>query len=323
MAQVLSLIPTTTQSRNVIISHSSSDDAGVYRLSDDLAIVQTVDFFTPIVDDPYLFGQIAAVNSLSDVWAMGGEPLTALAIAAFPVKTAGVEVCAEIMRGGAAVLAEYGVALLGGHTVEDEQLKFGYAVTGTVHPQRVISNAGALAGDVLVITKRLGTGIIGSGIKFQKASPEAQAAAVASMLQTNRDACAAMKVAGVHAATDITGFGMLGHAYQMARASRVTFRVDSEKLLLLPQVFELLSQGIKTKGDRTNRDYVGDAVEFAESVGAPVRSLMFDPQTSGGMLMSVAKERLELLLDELRRRGVEARACGEVVAQEDRLIKVT
>lgn len=310
------------QSSNVIIGHATADDAGVYKLRDDLAIVQTVDFFTPIVDDPYLFGQIAAVNSLSDVWAMGGEPLTALAIAAFPIKTAGAELCAEIMRGGAEVLSSSGVALLGGHTVEDEQLKFGYAVTGTVHPQKVISNAQALPGDALILTKRLGTGIIGSAIKFQKASPEAEAAAIASMLQTNREACAAMKAAGVHAATDITGFGLLGHAYQMAKASRVTLRFDSKKLLILPQVLELLSLGIKTKGDRTNREYVGDAVEFAESVSMYMRSVMFDPQTSGGMLMSVGREQFNLLLDELHKRGVEAEKCGDVVVQEDRLIKV-
>lgn len=321
MAQVLSQLPKTNDKR-VIVGPSTSDDAGVYELSSEVALVQTVDFFTPVVDDPYLFGKIAAVNSLSDVWAMGAEPITALSIAAFPIKTVGAELCTEILRGGAQILAEHGVALLGGHTVEDEQLKFGYAVTGIVHPKKVITNAGAKVGDALVLTKRLGTGIISSALKRKKASQEAIEAATASMLQPNKAVAKIMQQLQVNAATDITGFGLLGHAFQMAKASKVTLKIYSEKLLALPQVFELLADGIKTKADRTNSEYLGDAVEFAAKVDVLTRSLMLDPQTSGGMLVSLAKDKLEKFLTELHTAGVEATECGEVLPLEDKLLKV-
>jgi selenide, water dikinase len=319
---VLSRLPKLPANENLLVGYDTADDAGVYKLTDEIALVQTVDFFTPVVDDPYLFGKISAINSLSDVWAMGGVAVTALAIAAFPVKTIGLDILAEIARGGAEILAEVGVSLLGGHTVEDEELKFGYAVTGVIHPEKVITNSGARPGDALVLTKRLGTGIISSGIKFERSSPAAVEAAISSMLQPNRMAAQAMQAIGVHAATDITGFGLLGHAFEMARGSGATLKIDSSKILLLPQVFELLAENIKTRGDHTNREYIGDAIEFAVGVAPELQSVLFDPQTSGGMLISLSPEKSQTLVNDLRERGVEAVEIGRIFPSSEKLLQI-
>lgn len=307
----------------MIVGIDTVDDAGVYRLTDEIAMVQTVDFFSPVVDDPYLFGKIAAVNALSDVWAMGGEPITALSIAAFPVKQLPMEILGEIVRGGADMLASVGVTLLGGHTVDDEQLKFGYAVTGTVHPQKVITNAGAQPGDLLILTKPLGSGIISSAIKFQKATPEAMDAVVEGMITTNQQAARAMQRVGVHAATDVTGFGLLGHAYQLAKASKVTLHLAAEKLPLLPQVISLIEQRVLTKGDRSNREYVGELVAFDAEISGAMKSLMFDPQTAGGMLISVAAEKATELVELLQVGNGRAWIIGQVVALQDKFIQVS
>lgn len=306
----------------MLVGIDTADDAGVFKLNDELAIVQTVDFFTPIVDDPYLFGQIAAVNSLSDVWAMGGTPVTALAIACLPVKEVGAEVCGEMMRGGVDMLTSVGVALVGGHSVEDTQLKFGYAVTGVVHPAKIITNAGAKPGDRLVFTKKLGTGIIGSGIKFEKASKEAYDAAIGSMLETNRIAGEVMQLIGVNAATDVTGFGFLGHAYEVAKASNVTLSIDSGSVPVMPQVFELYQQGIKTKGDRSNREYVGDGIIFDEGVSSGMRAVLFDPQTSGGMLIAVEESKYEELIATLQMRSVNAALVGQVLPNDGKYLHI-
>lgn len=274
------------------------------------------------MDDPYLFGKIAAVNSLSDVWAMGGEPLTALAIVGLPLGDAELDVFGEVVRGGAEMLASVGVTLVGGHTVEDRELKFGYAITGLIHPQKVVTNSGAKAGDRLILTKSLGTGIISSAIKFGKASEEAMQKAVSAMTEPNRLASQAMQEVGVNSATDITGFGLLGHAYEMAKGSKVTLKLNASNISIMPQVFELLAENIKTKGDRYNRTYVGDTVEFSSDISALMQSVLFDPQTAGGLLISVAKEKAAILLDKIKSHAIEANIIGEVQEYDGKLIRI-
>ncbi|MBI4850237.1 MAG: selenide, water dikinase SelD [Acidobacteria bacterium] len=318
----MSHLPKFVPNPNLLVGFNTSDDAGVYKLTDEIALVQTVDFFTPVVDDPYLFGKIAAVNSLSDVWAMGGEPLTALAIVGLPLGDAELDVFGEVVRGGAEMLASVGVTLVGGHTVEDRELKFGYAITGLIHPQKVVTNSGAKAGDRLILTKSLGTGIISSAIKFGKASEEAMQKAVSAMTEPNRLASQAMQEVGVNSATDITGFGLLGHAYEMAKGSKVTLKLNASNISIMPQVFELLAENIKTKGDRYNRTYVGDTVEFSSDISALMQSVLFDPQTAGGLLISVAKEKAAILLDKIKSHAIEANIIGEVQEYDGKLIRI-
>lgn len=305
-----------------MVGFNTSDDAGVYKLTDEIALVQTVDFFTPVVDDPYLFGQIAAVNALSDVWAMGGQPLTALAIAGLPLADADLSTFGEMVRGGADMLASVGVSLVGGHTVEDKELKFGYAVTGTIHPNKIVTNSGAKAGDRLILTKALGTGIISSGIKFERASEEAMQAAIKAMTEPNRLAAQAMQEVGVNAATDITGFGLLGHSYEVAKGSNVTLQIATNKIMVMPQVFELLAEKIMTKGDRNNRLYVGDTIEFSPDVSKAMQSVLFDPQTAGGLLISVPAEKANSLLDKILAYGIQASEIGQVVDFNGKFLQV-
>lgn len=320
---MLSHLPKFPPNPNLLVGFNTSDDAGVYKLTDEIALVQTVDFFTPVVDDPYLFGKIAAVNSLSDVWAMGGEPLTALAIAGLPLADAGLDVFGEVVRGGAEMLASVGVTLVGGHTVEDRELKFGYAITGLINPNKIVTNSNAKVGDKLILTKSLGTGVISSGIKFGRASDEAMKAAIAAMTEPNRLASQAMQEVGVSAATDITGFGLLGHAYEMAKGSNVCLKIRASQIPVMPQVFELLSEKILTKGDRYNRTYVGDAVEFSSDISPAMRSVLFDPQTAGGLLISVPKEKATILLDKIKSQGIGINEIGEVLERTDKLIQVS
>ena len=308
---------------NLIVGFDTADDAGVYRLRDDLALVQTVDFFTPIVDDPFDYGRIAALNSINDVWAMGGTPVTALAITCFPKKGIDFSILGEIMRGGLEVLTQNGVALVGGHSVDNEQIMFGYAVTGTIDPQKVAANSGARAGDVIILTKPIGTGVISTGIKFGKASPEVAAASVATMLLAGREAAAAMRDFGVRGATDVTGFALLGHAWELARASKVTIEIDSSRVPLLPGALELAGQGMLTSGDKTNREYVGDDVEISGEVGKELRSLLYDPQTAGGLLISIAADRAEALLARLGETYPQASVIGRVVERGARSLVVT
>lgn len=268
----------------------------MYRLSDDLALVQTVDFFTPIVDDPFDYGRIAALNSINDVWAMGGTPLTALAITCFPKKGVDFSILGEIMRGGLTVLNENGVTLVGGHSVENEQIMFGYAVTGTIHPDRYASNDRVSAGDLLILTKPIGTGIISTGIKFGKAAADVAARSIATMLTPGGRAAEAIREFGIRAATDITGFGLLGHAWELARASRVTIEIDSQRVPQLPGAIELARRKMLTQGDRTNREYVGDNIRIDRGVSKELQSLLFDPQTAGGMLIAVPPEKAGELL---------------------------
>jgi selenide,water dikinase len=267
------------QSANVLVGFETSDDAGVYRLSDTCALVQTVDFFTPIVDDPATYGRIAATNALSDIYAMGGRPLSALSILCYPAK-GDLEELAEILRGGAEQMIAAGCVLLGGHSVNDDEIKFGYAVTGLVDPQRVWTNAGARAGDVLTLSKPLGTGVIGTAIKRGMAEAAHIEAAVASMTTLNRTD------AEVHGATDVTGFGLLGHAREMALASAVTLEIEADKLEFLPGALEYSRAGAVPGGTRNNCEFAGCAVLLRREFPPELEALLYDPQTSGGLLLS-------------------------------------
>jgi len=296
-----------------MIGFETADDAGVYRLRDDLAIVQTVDFFTPIVDDPFVYGQIAALNSINDVWAMAGTPLTALAITCFPKKGVDMSILGEIMRGGLETLNKYGVTLIGGHSVDNEQIMFGYAVTGVIDPGKVATNAGARPGDVIILTKPIGTGVISTGIKFEKTTPKIAAASVATMLTPGRYAAEAMREFDVRGATDVTGFALLGHAWEMARASKVTIEIDAASVPVLEGALELAASGMLTSGDKTNREYIGEDVEIDQSVDENLVRLLFDPQTAGGMLISVSPDRAADLHRRLRENYPEARVIGRTL----------
>jgi selenide,water dikinase len=307
---------------NLIVGIETADDAGVYRLSKDIALVQTVDFFTPIVDDPFDYGRIAALNSINDVWAMGGVPVTALAVTCFPKKGVDFAILGEIMRGGLQVLTENGVALVGGHSVDNQQIMFGYAVTGTIDPSRVVTNRGARPGDALLLTKPVGTGVVSTGIKFGKAGEDVTRASLETMLLSGREAARLMTEAGVRAATDVTGFALLGHAWEMARASGITLEIDSSSVPLIPGALELAAAGLLTSGDKSNRRYVGEDVALSGDVSAELASLLFDPQTAGGLLISVAQERAAPLLDALRERYADAAVIGRVVERGTHLINV-
>ena len=299
----------------MLVGIETADDAGVYLLRDDLALVQTVDFFTPIVDDPYDYGRIAALNSINDVWAMGGTPLTALAVTCFPKKGVDFEILAEIMRGGLDVLTENGVALLGGHSVDNPQIMFGYAVTGTIDPRQVMTNRGARPGDALILTKPIGTGVISTGIKFEKAPPEVAAASLATMLRAGRRAADVMREFGVKGATDITGFGLLGHAWEMASGSNVTIEIEAARVPLIRGAYELAEQGLLTSGDRSNRQYVGGNIDLSESLNKPMASLLFDPQTAGGLLIAIDATRAETMLARLRETYTDAAIIGGVMTR--------
>jgi selenide, water dikinase len=295
-----------------MVGFDKADDAGVYRLRDDLAIVQTVDFFTPIVDDPFVYGQIAALNSINDVWAMAGTPLTALAITCFPKKGVDPAILGEIMRGGLETLNKYGVTLIGGHSVDSEQIMFGYSVTGVIDPGRIATNAGARARDVIILTKPIGTGVISSGIKFAKTSPEVAAKSVETMLTPGKYAAEAMREFEVKGATDVTGFALIGHAWEMAKASNVSIEINAGSVPLLEGALELASAGILTSGDKTNREYVGNDVEIAESVDKDLVKLLYDPQTAGGMLISISAAQAPGLLERLLENYPVAQIVGRV-----------
>ena len=299
----------------MIVGFETADDAGVYRLRDDLALVQTVDFFTPIVDDPYDYGRIAALNSINDVWAMAGTPITAMAITCFPKKGVDPAILGEIMRGGLETLNEQGVTLLGGHSVDNEQIMFGYSVTGVIDPNKVATNSGARPGDVIILTKPLGTGVISTGIKRAAAGDAIVAGSVETMLMPGKHAAEAMREFEVKGATDVTGFALLGHAWEMACASKATIRIDAGAVPLLPGALDLATAGMLTSGDKTNRQYVGADVDVAGSVDENLLRLFFDPQTAGGMLISVAESTSEALLARLRENYPNARIIGRVHPQ--------
>jgi selenide,water dikinase len=297
---------------NLLVDISTADDAGVYKLTDDIALIQTVDFFTPIVDDPYTYGRIAAANSLSDVYAMGGRPVTALNIACYPEKL-DPEGLGLILRGGQERATAAGVAVVGGHTVMDEELKYGMAVTGVVHPDKIITNASAQPGDRLVLTKPIGTGILSTAFKSKKGTPELQERVAETMWTLNNVAAQAMQQHGVHAATDITGFGLLGHAWEMANGSKVNLRIRASTVPLFEEALYFGKRGYLTKGDVSNREYTDGHVHLDRGVSQEMGRVLFDPQTSGGLLIALPAAQAEALVEVLQKHEVDATAViGEV-----------
>jgi selenide,water dikinase len=300
---------------DMLVGTETSDDAGVFRLRPDLAIVNTVDFFTPIVDDPYLFGQIAAANALSDVYAMGGEPKTCLNIVCFPKGKMDMAVLGEILKGGAEKVKEAGAVVIGGHSIIDEEIKFGMAVTGVIHPDKILRNVGVQEGDALVLTKPLGTGIISTALKKGKATQESVDAAVKSMATLNQAGSQVMRNFPVHACSDITGYAVLGHALGMASGSSVTLVIESGKLPLLPRARSLAEKGYITGGCKRNLEYLKDKVDIEKSIREGLVQVAIDPQTSGGLLIAVAKRYAAKLVQELHEAGVvEAAEIGYATA---------
>jgi selenide, water dikinase len=315
--QVLKTVPRVANP-NVLVGFDTSDDAGVYQLTPELALVQTVDFFTPIVDDPCTFGAIAAANSLSDVYAMGGVPVSALSILAYPGK-GDLDDLSEILKGGAEKMREAACAILGGHSIADDEIKFGYAVTGTIHPRRIKTNSTARPGDALVFTKRIGTGVVATALKRGIASEAHVAASIQSMLALNRDACQAMLAYDVHACTDITGFGLIGHAREMAAGSGVTLEIEASAVRFLPGAVDYARQGALAGGLKNNREFASCAVEIQAEIAPEIESLLYDPQTSGGLLISLPESDAA----QLERAYPSAYRIGRVTARSTKPILLT
>ncbi|WP_188456003.1 selenide, water dikinase SelD [Virgibacillus oceani] len=313
LSQVLRSLPPAAANPNLLVGLDTSDDAGVYKLNDDLALVQTVDFFTPIVDDPYAFGQVAAANAISDVYAMGGKPITALNIVAFPISTLDKSILAEILRGAGDKLAEAGAALVGGHSIDDSEPKFGLAVTGTVHPDKVRTNTGAKPGDKLILTKPIGVGILTTSIKKDLLEEDEISRVTSVMTTLNKSAAETMEAYDVHACTDVTGFGLLGHASEMAKGSDVEIQIAYNQVPILPRVKELAESGSVPGGTKNNYDHVKDIVSYPDTMDQFDRWILCDAVTSGGLLIAAAKTDAESLLDDLKANGVEANIIGDVV----------
>jgi selenide, water dikinase len=321
---------------NVLVGFDHADDAGVYKLTSDKALVQTVDFFTPVVDDPYIFGQIAATNSLSDVYAMGGRPLTSLALVCFPEK-GDLSVLEQILAGGLSKMMEANCTVIGGHSIRDDELKFGYSVTGVVHPDKVLANSGAKAGDALILTKALGTGVISTAIKKEKAKPAWIETAVKSMTTLNKTAAEIITLDGqrsvagpaepaspfsVHGLTDVTGFGLIGHARELALASNVSLQIFADRVPFLPGALECARAGYIPGGLKANREFAECAVEYQHDISEETKTLLFDPQTAGGLLISVAGGDAQALVEELENAGVPAAHVGNVTDNAPHLITV-
>ena len=319
----------------MLVGFDTNDDAGVYLLSPEMALVQTVDFFTPIVDDPYTFGQIAAANALSDVYAMGGKPVSALSIVGFPDK-GDPEILEQIIRGGLSKMAEAKCSVIGGHSIRNDDIQFGYAVSGIIHPHRVWRNVGARAGDVLLLTKAIGTGVLSTALKKDRAAPASMQAAIASMAELNRAASEAVleiqdkagTAAPIHAVTDVTGFGLLGHAREMALGNSergieaVSLEINHSAVGYLPGSVDAAREGFLPGGLKNNRDFIGACVGFAANVSQEYRDLLFDPQTSGGLLIAVSPESADAAISTLDSRGVNARRIGNVITKTNPLLSV-
>ncbi|KZZ84128.1 selenide, water dikinase SelD [Bacillus sp. SJS] len=314
LQEVIRSLPPAMPNPDLLVGLDTSDDAGVYRLTDDLAIVQTLDFFTPIVDDPYSFGQVAAANAISDIYAMGGTPLTALNIVAFPIADLDKQILADILRGAGDKLKEAGATLVGGHSIEDKEPKFGLAVTGTVHPDKVRANAGAKNGDKLILTKPIGVGILTSSIKRDLLTEEEIARVTEVMATLNKTAAETMAPYDVHACTDVTGFGLLGHTSEMAKGSKAGVRIANEAVPVLPRVRELAEQGVIPGGTKNNFAHLQGDVTFPENMDHIDQYILCDAVTSGGLLISVAGEEADALMKDLLDAGVEAAMIGEVTA---------
>jgi selenide,water dikinase len=301
---------------NLLVGIEHIDDAGVYKIRDDLALVQTVDFFTPIVDDPYTFGQIAAANALSDVYAMGGVPITAMNLVAFPIKSMEIEILREILKGGLDKMREAEVVLVGGHSIEDQELKYGLSVTGLIHPDAVLTNTGARVGDRIILTKPLGTGIINTAQKGGMAAPKAVQRAIEVMTALNRKAAEVMKGFKVHACTDVTGFGLLGHLCEMLGQGEIGIRISLDAVPILPKAEEYAGMGLVPGGAHRNKEFYAPKVDGAKSCPPSLLDILYDPQTSGGLLIAIPEEDAEGILRFLREAGVkDARIIAEVVAK--------
>jgi selenide, water dikinase len=305
------------QDPNLLTGFEHAEDAGVYKLSDDLALVQTVDFFTPTVDDPFTFGQIAAVNALNDIYAMGAKPLTAMNIVCFPIKTMDISVLREVLQGGLNKMREAGVLLIGGHSVEDNEIKYGLSVTGVIHPDKVLFNRGARAGDKIILTKLLGTGIISTAIKAGESSPEQMKQAINSMTTLNKNASEMMIAAGdIHACTDITGFGLIGHAFEMIENSDVGLRINSGTIPVFEGVRELLETGFVPGGLYRNKNFRINQVMKEKTCPDWLFDVLFDPQTAGGLFFSLPRDKAQNLAEKMRTGGIaDAAVVGEVVKE--------
>ncbi|MFD2210549.1 selenide, water dikinase SelD [Virgibacillus halophilus] len=317
LSQVLRTLPVNEPNPNVLVGLDTSDDAGVYKLNDELAIVQTLDFFTPIVDDPYDFGQIAATNAISDVYAMGGTPITALNIVAFPISKLDKSILSEILRGAGDKLKEAGVALVGGHSIDDQEPKFGLSVTGTVHPDKVRTNAGAKPGDKLILTKPIGVGIMTTSIKRDLVTEEERKLVTSVMTTLNKTAAEVMADFNTHAATDVTGFGLLGHASEMAVASNAGIIIDHTQVPVLPRVKELAEAGAVPGGTKNNFDHVANVVTYPEEMEQIDKWILCDAVTSGGLLLAVDEADADQLLEAFNNKQVHAQIIGEVTSENN------
>ncbi len=315
MAKALKNLP-ISQNKNLLVGFNKADDAGVYKINDELALVQTVDFFPPIVDDPYNFGRIAAANALSDIYAMGGQPLTALNIVAFPSNLP-ESVLGEILRGGAEKVEEAGAVIVGGHSIKDNELKYGISVTGQIDPKKIITNSGAKVGDKLYLTKPLGTGIITTGIKRGTVDKQLSDIVTDQMAALNKDAGELMVKYNANAATDITGYGLMGHTLEMAEGSEVTIRIFSDKLPVLPQALELAELKMIPGGANSNREFVDGKWKLENKIDKNLEHILFDPQTSGGLFISLPQENCEAFENELRTKGLPVHAIGQVEEKID------
>lgn len=321
MTQVLRQLPKMSDER-LLVGLETSDDAAVYKIDDNLAMIQTLDFFTPVVDDPFTFGQIAATNSLSDVYAMGGEPRLAMNIVCFP-NCLSPDVLAEILKGGYDKVKEAGAVIVGGHTVEDDEPKYGLSITGFVHPDKILTNSNAKVGDVLIITKPLGLGIINTAIKGELADKEAYDIAVKLMTTLNKYAKDAIdQVGGVNSLTDVTGFGLVGHGVEMAQSSGVTLKIDHKKLPIIPQALEYANMGLIPAGAYANKEHSGDDVFINEIVPNNIEDVLYDPQTSGGLLISVEESKAEELLEALKDNPTKSAIIGHVCKKENKYLIV-
>ena len=323
MAAALEKLPKQKLDPRGLVGYNTADDAGVFKLTNETALVQSVDFFTPIVDDPYMYGQIAAANALSDIYAMGGVPLSALNIVGFPKDIFPIDVLTEILRGGQDKISNAGAVILGGHTIGDDELKYGLAVTGLIHPDRIMTNADAKAGDVLILTKPIGTGAITTALKNGKIDDVALDAAVSVMAQHNKAASECCLEIGVNAVTDVTGFGLLGHALEMAKASDVTFELNFADIPVLPGAEEAIGRGAVPGGAKTNTLFTNPDVEYAAGISKRDRWLLNDPQTSGGLLISVQNIKANSLLQQLAEKDAAASVIGRVTAEPGGRIAVT
>jgi selenide,water dikinase len=315
-------LPKSTPNPNLLVGLDTSDDAGVFQLTEDLALVQTVDYFTPIVDDPYMFGQIAAANALSDIYAMGGKPITALNIVGFPINKLDKQILAEILRGAGDKLEEAGATLVGGHSIDDTEPKFGMAVTGLIHPKRILTNCSACPGDLLILTKPIGVGILTTAIKRDKLDEESIKQVVQVMATLNKTAAEVAERYEVHAATDVTGFGLLGHASEMARGSNVGLEIELSKVPILPRTREMALEKAIPGGTKSNHRWLQDKVEYDAEIDEIDQYILCDAVTSGGLLFSVAPDDAEEMVRDLQARGVQGVIIGRVVADHPGIIRV-